>query len=454
MNLSLDRPLVVSRREMLRASAAGFGWLAFAALQAAEAEKYRNPLAPKEPHFRPRAKRVIFLFMSGGPSHLETFDWKPSLLQAAASGADPRLLSPLLDFKPSGASGLFISQAFPALAKHADDLCILNGMKTSNPDHQQAVVALHTGSERFVRPSLGAWVTYGLGSDSQELPGFVTIDPTPDLGGAMNYGSAFLPAAYQGTRLEAGERALPNLHRRMEVEDQRRQIDFTQQLNRRALARRRSGSPEIEGAIQALELAWETQDSVPRVLETGSEPTAVRELYGLDDPSTSRFGLQCLMARRLAEKGVRFIQLTNKGWDHHQDLRAGILTRAAAIDRPIAALITDLKQRGLLDDTLIVWGGEFGRGAYEDGGDHSGRGHNNKGYSMWMAGGGVRGGLRYGATDELGARAVEGVVDTNDLHATILYLLGIDHELLTYRYAGREFRLTNVAGKVAKAIVA
>lgn len=451
MSLCQNRQTVFSRREMLRATGAGFGWLAFAALQAAEAQKSGNPLAPKTPHFPAKAKRVIFLFMSGGPSHLETFDWKPSLREAAPK--TPRLLAPVLDFQPHGASGLYISEAFPELARHADDLCLLNGMKTNNPGHQQAVVALHTGSENFVRPSLGAWVTYGLGSESQELPGFVTIDPVPDLGGAMNYGSAFLPAAYQATRIGAGDGSLPNLTTRMEADDQRRQIDFTQRLNRRVLAGHDPGNSELEGAIQALELAWKMQSSVPGVLDIGNESQATRELYGLDNRATNNFGLQCLMARRLAEKGVRFIQLTSKGWDHHSNLRESLTTRAASIDKPLAALITDLKQRGMLSETLIVWGGEFGRGAYDDRGDQNGRGHNNKGYSMWMAGGGVRGGLRYGATDELGERAVEGVLDTHDLHATILYLLGLDHELLTYRYAGREFRLTNVSGKPAKQIV-
>ena len=446
-------PASSSRRDFLRTTSAGFGWLAFAALQAAENKGYVSPLAPKPSHHTVRAKRVIFMFMNGGPSHMETFDWKPEM-KGRPGGPSGALLGPVLDFKPSGQSGLPISTAFPELAKHADDLCLLNGMKTNNPGHQQAVVALHTGSENFVRPSMGAWVVYGLGTESRDLPGFVTIDPIADLGGAMNYGSAFLPATFQGTRLGGTQRGLPNLASAASDSAQRRQIDFIQKLNRRTLAQRDPGNPELEGAIESLELAYKMQTSVPGVLDLADEPAAIRELYGLDDRTTERFGTQCLMARRLAEKGVRFIQVTASGWDHHNKLREGITDRAASIDRPIAGLIADLKQRGMLKDTLIVWGGEFGRTPNDDKGDGNGRGHNNQGFSMWMAGGGVRGGLRHGATDETGRRAVEGVMDTQDLHATILHLLGLDHEALTYRYAGRDFRLTNVSGKVARAIIA
>lgn len=446
-------PAASSRRDFLRLTSAGFGWLAFAALQAAENKGYVSPLAPKPTHHRARAKRVIFLFMNGGPSHLETFDWKPEM-RGKPGGGSGALLGPVIDFTASGRSGLPISNAFPELAKCADDLCLLNGMKTNNPGHQQAVVALHTGSENFVRPSMGAWVVYGLGTESRDLPGFVTIDPIADLGGAMNYGSAFLPATFQGTRLGGTQRGLPNLASAMSDSAQRRQIDFIQKLNRRTLAQRDPGNPELEGAIESLELAYKMQTSVPGVLELGDESAATRALYGIDDRVTERFGTQCLMARRLAEKGVRFIQVTSTGWDHHNNLRQSITDRAASIDKPIAGLMTDLKQRGMLDDTLIVWGGEFGRTPNDDKGDGNGRGHNNQGFSMWMAGGGVKGGLRYGATDETGRRAVEGVMDTHDLHATILYLLGLDHEALTYRYAGRDFRLTDIAGKIARGIFA
>ncbi len=452
MNNCSHRISVSTRRDFLRKTSAGFGWLAFGALQAAEKSKYVSPLAPKPGYHPARAKRVIFMFMNGGPSHLETFDWKPEL-KKSGPGGHHQILGPVLDFKASGKSGLMISDAFPNLSRCADDLCLLNGMTTSNPGHQAAVVALHTGSENFVRPSMGAWITYGLGTESSDLPGYVTIEPISDLGGAGNYGSAFLPATFQGTRLGFSGRGLPNLDPRADDARQRRQIDFIQSLNRRTLARRDPANPELEGAIQSLELAYKMQTSVPGVLDLAGEPAHIRELYGVDDSVTSRFGAQCLMARRLAEKGVRFIQLTSTGWDHHNNLRQGITDRSAAIDKPIAGLIADLKQRDMLKDTLILWGGEFGRGPHDDKGDSNGRGHNNKGFSMWMAGGGVRGGLRYGSTDETGQRAVDGIMDTHDLHATILHLLGLDHEALTYNYAGRDFRLTNVSGKVAKKIL-
>jgi hypothetical protein len=325
-------------------------------------------------------------------------------------------------------------------------------MRTNNPGHHQAVVTLHTGSENFVRPSMGAWVVYGLGTLAEDLPGFVTINPISDLGGAMNYGSAFLPATYQGTRMGAGQGSVPNLvNRRLTDDDQRRQLDFVEQANRRLL-QRDPGHPELGGLIESYELAYKMQTSVPETLDLGREPEHIRKLYGLDEQATAAFGTQCLMARRLVEKGVRFIQLTSSGWDHHNNVRDGIARAAGAIDKPIAGLIADLKQRGLLRETLLVWGGEFGRGTHED--NPGGRGHNNKGYTMWMAGGGVQGGLRYGATDELGGTAVEGIVGTHDLHATILHLLGLDHEQLTYRYAGRDFRLTDTAGQVAHGILA
>jgi hypothetical protein len=441
---------------MLRTTAAGFGWLALAAMTAERARAeggYRGPLAPKEPHFPARAKRVIFLFMNGGPTHLDTFDWKPALAKTGGPGGGNKgsYLAPAFPFKPSGKSGLMIAECYPHLAKHADELCLLNGMTTNNPGHHQAIVALHTGSERFVRPSVGAWVAYGLGTVAQDLPGFVTIDPIADSGGAQNYGSAFLPASYQGTRLGGGQRAVPNIAAARADADQRKQLDFVQGMNRRLLATD-PGHPELEGLIESYELAYKMQTSVPDTLDLGREPQAVRDLYGLTDPATQHFGTQCLMARRLAEKGVRFIQLTSSGWDHHQRIREGLAGRAGATDKPMAGLIADLKQRGMLKDTLLVWGGEFGRGPRED--RQGGRGHHNRGFTMWMAGGGVKGGFRYGATDELGDTAVEGKMGTHDLHATILHLLGLDHTKLTFRYAGRDFRLTDVAGRVAEGILA
>jgi hypothetical protein len=441
----------MSRREMLQRSAAGFGWLALCAMQAeqarADAPAASNPLAPKEPHFPAKAKRILFLFMNGGPTHLDTFDWKPALAKAGG-----RYLPPAFPFQASGKSGLMIAECFQHLARCADDLCMLSGMTTNSPAHQQAVVALHTGSERFVRPSVGAWVAYGLGTEAQDLPAFVTIDPIGDQGGAQNYGSAFLPATFQGTRMSGGQRAVPYIaNPSLTDAEQRKQIEFIQRANRRLLDSD-PNHPELEGLIQSYELAYKMQTSVPDTLDLGKETEATRSMYGMDVEASRQFGTQCLMARRLAEKGVRFIQLTSNGWDHHGKLREALAGRAAAIDKPIAGLLTDLKQRGLLKDTLVVWGGEFGRGPRED--NPGGRGHHNKGFTMWMAGGSVKGGFRHGATDELGDRAVEGVMGTHDLHATMLHLLGLDHRKLTFRYAGRDFRLTDTSGAAAKEILA
>jgi hypothetical protein len=436
---------------MLQQSACGFGWLAFSALAAqaaaAETPARTGPLAPKPQHFPMKAKRAVFLFMEGGPSQLDTFDWKPELARAGG-----RFLPPAFAFKQRGESGLWISDAFPQLAQHADELCVLNGMNTNNAGHQQAVLALHTGSETFVRPSLGAWCVYGLGTAADDLPGFVTVNPISHLGGAQNYGSAFLPAMFQGTRLGTGQRGVPHIaNRHLNGDDQRRQLDFIQRLNRRALADD-PDQPELQGLIESYELAYQMQASVPETLDLSREPARIRELYGIDDPATQNFGSQCLLARRLLEKGVRFIQLTSSGWDHHNNIREALGGRAASIDRPIAGLLADLKQRRMLDETLVIWGGEFGRQPRED--NPGGRGHANRGYTMWLAGGGVKRGFRHGATDELGEQAVEGRLGTHDLHATLLHLLGLDHEQLTFRHAGRDFRLTDVAGEVAREIIA
>lgn len=449
---------MISRRQVLQNSAAGFGWLAFACLhaqwtRAARGDEYRSPLAPKRPHFPAKAKRAIFLFMAGGPSHVDTFDWKPELAKRGPGGGRGKLLAPVFGFTPRGNSGLPISDVFPHLGAHADKLCLLNGVHTAVAGHQQATVAVHTGNPSFVRPSVGAWVTYGLGSEADDLPGFITLNPLGDQGGAQNYGSAFLPAVYQGTRLASGARGVPNLRNASLTDaDQRRQLDFIEQANRRML-RDDPQDPGLQGLIESYELAYKMQTSVPATLDLSQESAKTRTMYGLDDPATSAFGTQCLTARRLAEKGVRFIQLTSQGWDQHNNLREAHGRNATAIDQPIAALIADLAQRGMLDETLIIWGGEFGRTPRDDKGDGNGRGHANKGYSMWLCGGGVKGGLRYGATDELGEVAVEGRLGTHDLHATILHLLGLDHEALTFRYAGRDFRLTDTSGEVARDIV-
>jgi len=449
---------MTTRRSILQSTSTGFGWLALNALHqqyahAAAPPKTINPLAPKEPHFAPRAKRVIFMFMQGGPSHLDTFDHKPELAKAQEKKV-AKYMGSVFDFKPRGQSGLMISEAFPELAKHADDLCLLNGMQTRTNAHQMATVALHIGNETFVRPSMGAWIVYGLGTAAEDLPGFVTINPAADNGGAMNYGSAFLPATFQGTRLSTGGGGVPDLYNdRLSDAQQLKQLAFIQKANRKLLAGD-PGNPELEGIIQSYELAYKMQTSVPEVLDLDKEPAHIRTLYGLDDAETERFGTQCLMARRMAEKGVRFIQLTSNGWDHHNHLREGLGSQCTSIDKPIAGLIADLKQRDMLKDTLILWGGEFGRGSGYDNEPYNGRGHNGRGYTMWMAGGGVKGGFTYGSTNAMGDTAETGIITTHDLHATVLHLLGINHERLTYRYAGRNFRLTDVAGVVAKDILA
>ena len=470
-----ETPAHLSRRAALQLSTCGFGYLAFAGLAAETAAKEAgdHPLAPKDPHFAPKAKRVVFLCMSGGPSHVDTFDHKPKL--TADDGKNPpagvgrgfgggKLLGSPWKFKPAGKSGLMISEAFPELAKQADHLCLLNGMHTSVPAHPQAFLQLHTGTSQFVRPSLGAWVLYGLGTQNQNLPGFISINPPTSNGGAQNYGSGFLPAMYQGTKLGGEARGfgafgggggtpkLPNIaNPRLNADAQRAQIDFIQALNKEDLARD-GVNPQVEGVIESYELAFRMQKDVPKLMDLSTESKETQKLYGLDERGGSGFGRQCLLARRFLEAGVRFVEVTYGNWDQHRNLKADIDRHAAAIDRPIAALLADLKRKDMLKDTLVVWSGEFGRTPYSQGED--GRDHNNKGFTAWMAGGGVKGGFVHGKTDDYGYEAVEGKVHTHDFHATILHLLGLDHEKLTYKYAGRDFRLTDVHGNVAKEILA
>jgi hypothetical protein len=451
----------LTRRGALQHTATGFGWMALSALLAEGARAASSPLAPRSPHFAPKAKRVIFLFMQGGPSHVDTFDWKPELKAksgktiAGADGASRPgiLLAPQFEFTPQGQSGLPISSLFPELAKHADDLCLLNGMHTSNAAHPQASIALHTGSVNFVRPSLGSWVVYGLGSQSADLPGFVTINPTQGQGGAQNYGSSFLPASFQGTRVDLEQGGIPDLKNRLLTPSrQRNQIDLIQEMNR-TLVSEHPGHRELEGVIQSYEMAYQMQSSIPKVLDLSGETEATRARYGISQGAADSFATQCLVARRLAEEGVRFIQVSKGGWDQHKDLKSALKENCGVIDRPIAALLQDLKDRDMLKDTLVVWGGEFGRSPQDQGTSGDGRRHNNRGYTMWMAGGGVKGGMRHGATDEVGDTAVAGKVGTHDLHATILHLLGLDHTKLTYRYSGRDFRLTDVYGEVVREIM-
>ncbi|GAB4151962.1 MAG: DUF1501 domain-containing protein [Planctomycetaceae bacterium] len=458
-----------SRRELLKTTSAGFGMLALAGLCADEAAANPasgNPLAPKQPHHPPKAKRVIFMFMRGGPSHVDTFDHKPMLAkrdgQSATGGPyknqrGRKLMKSPWKFRPRGKSGIEISDLFPHLSKQADDLCLLNGMHTDLPNHPQAVVQMHTGSFAFVRPSMGSWIVYGLGTESQNLPGFITINPPTRLGGAQNYGSAFLPAMYEGTRIGTEGRSVRDAkvpyitNSKLTTKNQRRQLDLLQAMNRDRLQQDRVNT-QLEGLIESYELAFRMQSAVPKIMDLTSETSETMRQYGIGERQTDNFGRQCLMARRLAEAGVRFIEISHSNWDQHNGLRSRLTANCTAIDKPISALIADLRQRGMLEETLIVWGGEFGRTPHVRRND--GRDHNSTGFSMFMAGGGVKGGIRYGKTDENGIAAVEDKVHIHDLHATILHLMGLNHEKLTYRYSGRDFRLTDVHGRVVREIFA
>ena len=469
-----------SRRAALKSLSSGFGYLAFAGLaqQAAarDAPSSGGSLAPQATHFPAKAKRVIFLSMNGGPSHVDLFDHKPALAdhegrQAADSviAGNKGLMGSPFEFARHGDSGLWFSELCPNVAKHADDICVIHSMHTDLPNHSQAYLQMHTGSFQFTRPSLGAWSLYGLGTENSNLPGFITLNPPSENGGARNYGSAFLPAVYQATKI--GTNQIPAFYakllgvdrepgsplRNMEnsllsPESQRQQLDLIRDLNARKLERD-VYHPEIEGAIESFELAFRMQDEIPDLLDLSAETESTRQMYGVGaGRPTDRFGRQCLLARRMAEAGVRFIELTAPiSWDHHFLLKTALPEACAATDQPVAALLADLKSRGMLQETLVVWAGEFGRTPYAQSG--TGRDHNNKGYTIWMAGGGVKAGTSYGATDDLGYQAVENPVHIHDWHATILHLLGLDHERLTFNYAGRDFRLTDVYGDVVTGIL-
>lgn len=471
-NTHLNRCL--SRRELLRESSIGFGSLALYGLlagegQAANTRKSSNPLSPKDPMFKPRAKRVIFVFLHGGPSQIDTFDPKPLLVRDHGKPlpfAKPRIVSSetgnLLkspwEFKRYGKSGIEVSDLFPHVGSCVDDLCFIHSMYGSNSRHGGALLELHTGSDTFVRPSMGSWVTYGLGTENQNLPGFVTICPTLTHGGVNNWSSAFLPAAYQGTpvgnaSITADKAKIPFIQNSETPRDvQRIELELINKMNKDGLAR--SGpDAALEGRIDAFELAFRMQMAVPEMQDIAGESPETLKLYGIDEPKTRNFGQQCLMARRFAERGVRFVQVTHSyKWDQHSDLRRDHTNNAIEVDKPIAGLLKDLKARGLLKDTLVLIGGEFGRTPCAQGTD--GRDHNPHGFTMLLAGGGVKTGYRYGETDEYGYYAVKDKVHLHDLHATMLHLLGIDHTRLVYRYAGRNFRLTDVHGNVAKGIIA
>ena len=468
-----------SRRSMLKGTSAGFGYLAFAALaneQAARAEA-SNPLSPKKSHFPAKAKRVLFLCMDGGPSHVDTFDYKPKLTADDGKAAPVRagrfgggkLLGSPFKFEKRGQSGLHISDALPELAKQADHLCLLNGMHCDLPNHPQAFIQMHCGIFQFPRPSMGAWVAYGLGTENANLPGFITLSPSGGNGGPVNYGSSFLPAVYQGTKIARGPgfggQQVANLKNPKQTPGQQRvELDFIQSLNQNALDQV-GEEPGIEGLIGSYELAFRMQAEMPKLMDLSTESAATQKLYGIEGGGRpggfgggfgpggggGGFGQQCLLARRFLEAGVRFVEVTMGGWDHHRNLKEVLTNSCSAIDKPIAGLLQDLKQRDMLKDTLVIWGGEFGRTPTSQG---DGRDHNSRGYSMWMAGGGVKAGFAYGKTDDYGFEAVDGKMHVHDWHATVLHLLGLDHTKLTYKHAGRDMRLTDVKGNVVKDVIA
>jgi Protein of unknown function (DUF1501) len=461
---------IFSRRELLQSASAGFGYLAFAGLSTAAAnqESASNPLSPKSPHFKAKAKRVIFLCMQGGPSHVDTFDYKPKLAIDAGKGGKyggSKLMPSPWKFSQQGKSGLWLSELFPELGKHADELTLIRSMHCDQPIHARAMTQMHTGNAQFIRPSLGAWALYGLGTENDSMPGFIALNPPS--ASAQNFGSSFLPAIYQGTKVgkpqgrgaNAAARSgassgaqIPDIaNSRMTKQSQRNQINLIQSLNKQKLAHDVS-QPDVEGVIESYELAFRMQGVLPDLMDISKESEKTLRMYGINEDSTNDFGRQCLMARRFVESGVRFVEVTHGSWDHHQRIRTQLPENCQQIDKPIAGLLADLKQRGLLEDTLVVWGGEFGRTPDASNGD--GRDHNHKGYTTWMAGGGVKGGFSYGSTDEHGYQAEEDKCHIHDWHATILHLLGLDHEQLTYRYAGRNFRLTDVSGNVIDKIIA
>lgn len=462
-----------TRRDMLRASACGFGSLALAALSGPQARASdsptSSPLTPLEPHLPARAKRVIFLFMWGGPSHVDLFDPKPRLTSEAGKplpssldsirpGGSGTLLASPFRFAQHGNSGVWMSELFPNLARHADRLCVIRSMHTEGSAHGEALLRLHTGQANLVRPSVGAWVSYGLGCENENLPAFITISPPRGHGGVQNYGNAFLPAMHQGTAIGSAEipiskAVVSNLvNQRLDPGIQQQQLELIQQLNQRHLSATRVDQ-RIEGLIANYELAFRMQSTMPQIMNLSDESQSTLDLYGIGSEPTDNFGRQCLLARRFAELGVRYIQVsTNYTWDHHQKVQEGHITESAKVDRPIAGLLDDLARRGLLEDTLVLWGAEFGRTPTAENDD--GRNHHPQAFTMWMAGGGVRGGLTYGSTDDFGYRPAENPVHMHDLHATLLHILGLDHERLTYRHAGRNFRLTDVYGRVVHDILA
>jgi len=479
----LPRPLP-TRRDVLRRAAGGFGVFALADLLAREARPADNdpqssitdlqsqipsPLSPRAGHFPGRAKRVIFLYMTGGVSHVETFDFKPRLFadhgktitvdnwQGRPGQFTRYLKRPTWEFQPGGSCGTEVSELFPHVRSVVDDLCVIRSMESDHTNHYEGTLGMHTGSFTFARPSIGAWVSYGLGTENQNLPSFVVVAPRPPYAGTQTWGSDFLPGFHQGTHITPGPTPIANIERRAATDDlQRLELELAAEANRAQLA---AGGPDaaLEARIQSFETAFGMQREAPQAFDLSDETDETLRLYGLERGRTDGFAWQCLVARRLAERGVRFVELIDTGssgnWDSHGNM-SDHLPLAQNVDRAMAALIVDLKRRGMLDDTLVVWTTEFGRTPYHEQADHPGREHHHQAFSSWLAGGGVRGGIVHGATDEHGIAVAEDRVHVHDFHATILHLLGLDHERLTFRHAGRDYRLTDVAGNVVQTILA
>lgn len=458
-----------TRRRFLSQAGVGLGSIALSQLLAQET---RAGSSIPRPHVTPRAKQVIYLFMHGGPSHVDLFDPKPALAKYAGQPlpesfgpvmtrrkvATNPLLGPIKSFQPRGNSGIEISDFLPHIASQADELCVLRSCHGDSVNHPQSVYQMNTGSILTGRPSLGSWVSYGLGSENRDLPSFVVmLDQGAGIkGGPPAWGSGYLPATYQGTTVRSGAAPILHLDRPAGIgeEQQRRMLDFVNERNREHLTARQQDS-ELAARIDSYELAFRMQSEAPAVMDLSQETASTRQLYGLDAKETSEFGTRCLLARRMIEHGVRFVQLYSGdtvGWDAHEDVKSNHTRLCRATDKPVAGLLADLRQRGLLDETLVIWGGEFGRMPMSEQG--KGRDHNPWGYTVWMAGGGVKPGMVYGATDDVGLRAVDNPVHVHDLHATILHLLGFDHTQLTYFHNGRDMRLTDVAGNVVTEIVA
>jgi hypothetical protein len=469
---------LTTRRELLGRTGNGFGLLALADLLSGEAraagggtgggaglDRAAHPYAVQPPPAPGRVKRCIFLYMPGGPSHVDTFDPKPELTRR--NGQPLPFEKPKLErqktgnlmgthwkFNRSGRSGIEVTELLPRIASHVDDLCIIRSMVADNINHTGAALQLCTGEQAFSRPSIGSWLVYGLGTENQNLPGFVVVSPAAVFQGAQLWSSSFLPSAYQGTLIRDLNNPIANLQDAAgDPGRQRTKLDTLARLNE-LHKQQRSIDSQLDARIASFELAFRMQREAPEAFDLSRESASMHRLYGTDQPATELFGRQCLLARRLVERGVRFVQLfdapVNNAWDHHGGIREALPKRCAAVDQPIAALLTDLKQRGLLEDTLVLWGGEFGRTPTAQG---DGREHHPFGFTMWLTGAGIRGGMVHGATDEFGWHAVQDRVHIHDLHATILHLMGIDHERFTYRYGGRDYRLTDVYDKVVRPII-